>query len=110
MTLISCASARSPISALGNSDDESDLVESDTHWEDNITSFVRTGHFRITQKITVQRIEYLTQLPSILPIFRTPTAIVIDMSGPEFDIVNPKTGDFIPCDTLVRDAVRPLCS
>ena len=93
---------------IDNSEDEFDLVESDTHWEDDITSFVRIGLFRITQKVKVQRIEYLTELPSIFPIFRTPTAIIIDMSDPKFEIVDPRTGELITLDSLVRDAVRPM--
>jgi hypothetical protein len=67
---------------LGTADSEDDrdddLVESDTHWEDGFTSMVRFGSFQITRKTKVQRIEYLPDLASIYPIFRSPTATVID--------------------------------
>ncbi|KAJ7833385.1 hypothetical protein B0H13DRAFT_1914606 [Mycena leptocephala] len=35
----------------------------DTLWKDEITSFVRTGQFSVTQKLKVQRIEYLPEPP-----------------------------------------------
>ncbi|KAJ6525324.1 hypothetical protein B0H19DRAFT_1243793 [Mycena capillaripes] len=83
------------------SEDEWALLESDTHWVDpGITSLVRTGMFRATQKVTVERIEY----PSISPIFRTPNALVIDLSADQFEIIDPKTNDLFTLDSLVRNA------
>jgi hypothetical protein len=82
----------------GDSDDESVpeekflLVESDTYWEDGMTSMARIGSFRVTRKVKVERIEYVTGAPSILPIFRTPAAVVIDLSDPGYAIINPQTG------------------
>ncbi|KAJ7808915.1 hypothetical protein B0H13DRAFT_2150980, partial [Mycena leptocephala] len=73
-----------PCSDDGHSDDHESLpaekfplVESNTHWEDGVTSMI----------------EYVTGAPSILPIFCTPTAIVIDLS------------DFWALDGVVRDIV-----
>ncbi|KAJ7817561.1 hypothetical protein B0H13DRAFT_1922857 [Mycena leptocephala] len=77
--------------------------ESDTHWEDGATSMARIGSFRITRKVKVERIEYVTGAPSILPIFRTPTAIVIDLSDPDYAIIDPKTGKVWALDGVVRD-------
>ncbi|KAJ7831666.1 hypothetical protein B0H13DRAFT_2289225 [Mycena leptocephala] len=79
------------------------LVESNTHWEDGVTSMVRIGSFRITRKVKVERIEYVTGAPSILPIFCTPTAIVIDLSDPNYAIIDPKTGKVWALDGVVRD-------
>jgi hypothetical protein len=66
---------------------------------------VRIGSFRITRKVKVERIEYVTGAPSILPIFRTPTAIVIDLSDPDYAIIDPKTGKVWALDGVVRDIV-----
>jgi hypothetical protein len=37
-----------------------------------------------------------------------PTAIVIDLSDPKFEIVDPKTGNLKTLDSMVRDAVGLL--
>ncbi|KAJ7818916.1 hypothetical protein B0H14DRAFT_3738463 [Mycena olivaceomarginata] len=89
---------------VSDSEDEPVAIVSDTYWPDNITSFVRIGNFRITQKVKVERIEYLSALPSIFPVFRMPTAIVIDLSDSKFEIVDPKTGNLKTLDSMVRDA------
>ncbi|KAJ7749098.1 hypothetical protein B0H16DRAFT_1461275 [Mycena metata] len=60
--------------------DKDDPRPSDTLWQNNITSAVRTGRFTITQKIKVQRLEHLSAIPSIWPIPRTSTAFVIDLN------------------------------
>ncbi|KAJ7798515.1 hypothetical protein B0H13DRAFT_1933630 [Mycena leptocephala] len=85
------------------SDDPDDLLESDTLWQDEISSFVRTGQFSITQKMKVQRIEYLSQLPSVWPIPRVPTAFVIDLADERYNITD-KDGDLLPVDCIIRDA------
>ncbi|KAJ7792780.1 hypothetical protein B0H13DRAFT_2393893 [Mycena leptocephala] len=99
-----------PCSDDGHSDDHESLpaekfplVESNTHWEDGVTSMVRIGSFRITRKVKVKQIEYVTGAPSILPIFCTPTAIVIDLSDPDYAIIYPKTGKVWALDGVVRD-------
>ncbi|KAJ6617817.1 hypothetical protein B0H10DRAFT_1948005 [Mycena sp. CBHHK59/15] len=50
--------------------DESDLVESDTVWQDDGTSRVRIGHFRPTRKTSVERMEYRAGPAAIYPIHR----------------------------------------
>ncbi|KAK6978061.1 hypothetical protein R3P38DRAFT_3120609 [Favolaschia claudopus] len=66
-------------------------------------SAVWTGHHRVTQELTVKRIEYLEGLPSIFPIPKIPTAFVINLHDPEFDIVDPKTGQFYTPDALIKN-------
>ncbi|KAJ6591397.1 hypothetical protein B0H10DRAFT_1960790 [Mycena sp. CBHHK59/15] len=50
--------------------DESDLVESDTVWQDNGTSRVRIGQFRPTRKTSVERMEYRAGPAAVYPIHR----------------------------------------
>ncbi|KAJ7618202.1 hypothetical protein DFH06DRAFT_1145014 [Mycena polygramma] len=59
----------------GSKDDDSDLEESDTVWQDDCTSFVCIGKFRVNQRLSVERVEY----PVIYPIHRTPAAIVVEL-------------------------------
>ncbi|KAJ6580328.1 hypothetical protein B0H10DRAFT_2443268 [Mycena sp. CBHHK59/15] len=82
---------------------DSDLVESDTIWQDEITSFVSTGNFRITSKVKVQQIEYLSNLPSIWPIHRIPTAFVVSLEDPKYDITDQKTEMLHTVDFLIRN-------
>ncbi|KAJ7455398.1 hypothetical protein FB451DRAFT_1515958, partial [Mycena latifolia] len=84
--------------------DDSDLVESDTLWQDDIISFVRTGKFRPTQKVSADRIKYLSELPSIWPILHIPTVFVIDLSAPKHQFLDPKTGELMTVDRIIRDA------
>ncbi|KAJ6476773.1 hypothetical protein C8R47DRAFT_1141352 [Mycena vitilis] len=58
---------------------EDDLEESDTVWQDDCTSFVRIGEFRVNQRLTVERVEYRMVPAAIYPILRTPTAIVVNL-------------------------------
>ncbi|KAJ7898023.1 hypothetical protein B0H14DRAFT_3424883 [Mycena olivaceomarginata] len=73
-----CDGSKSEDELVSDSEDEPVAIVSDTYWPDNITSFVRIENFRITQKVKVERIEYLSALPSIFPVFRMPTAITLD--------------------------------
>ena len=85
-----------------------ELIESDTLWQDPITSYALTGNFGITQKVkNVVRIEYVNDLPSIYPMFREPTVIVVDISDSKFDIKK-EDGNLYTVDFLIRNAVRAL--
>ncbi|KAJ6563168.1 hypothetical protein B0H10DRAFT_2363280 [Mycena sp. CBHHK59/15] len=54
---------------LCSDDDEPDLEESDTVWQDEgISSHVLIGDYRVTAKVKVGRLEYVSGLPSIYPI------------------------------------------
>ncbi|KAJ6613945.1 hypothetical protein B0H10DRAFT_2046774 [Mycena sp. CBHHK59/15] len=67
---------------------DSDLVESDTIWQDEITSF---------------QIEYLSNLPSIWPIHRIPTASMVSLEDPKYDITDQKTEMLHTVDFLIRN-------
>ncbi|KAK6992570.1 hypothetical protein R3P38DRAFT_3084685 [Favolaschia claudopus] len=84
---------------------EDDLEPSKTFSKLNpeLTSSIWTGHHRVTQEVTVKRIEYLNGLPSIFPIPKIPTAFVITLDDPDFDIVDPKTGQFYTPDALIKN-------
>ncbi|KAJ7785121.1 hypothetical protein DFH07DRAFT_934967 [Mycena maculata] len=62
-------------------DDDSELVESDTLWQDEITSFCRIGKHRLTQKVTVDR-----------------------MDDEKYDLEHPKTKEPYTVDHLIRNA------
>jgi hypothetical protein len=59
-------------------------MESDTVWQDDGNSFVRTGTFRPTAKVTVERIEYREGSASVDPMPRIPTGFLIDLSKEEY--------------------------
>jgi hypothetical protein len=59
-------------------DVEPELGKSDTAWEDQISSQVRIGDFRVKAVATDQRVEYLTELASLYPIPEIPTAFVFE--------------------------------
>ncbi|KAJ7800698.1 hypothetical protein B0H14DRAFT_2615963 [Mycena olivaceomarginata] len=74
------SSSAAPVQMHLEDDRDDDLIESDTHWEHGFTSMVRFGSFQIRRKTKAQCIEYLPDLASIYPIFRSPTAIMIDLT------------------------------
>ncbi|KAJ7182716.1 hypothetical protein C8R43DRAFT_868399 [Mycena crocata] len=84
--------------------DEFELTESDTLWQDEIKSMVRIGNFRVTTKTRVNRIEYVEGTASIWPIPQTPTAFVVDLSDPQYDLVDPTTEERYTLDRLIRNA------
>ncbi|KAJ7343942.1 hypothetical protein DFH08DRAFT_1081295 [Mycena albidolilacea] len=83
-----------------NTDDDGALMESDTVWQDDGTSFVCTGTFRPT----VERMEYRDGPASIYPIPRIPTGFVIDLSKEEYHLRDPKTNELYTIDTIIRNA------
>ncbi|KAJ7922381.1 hypothetical protein B0H13DRAFT_2655645 [Mycena leptocephala] len=91
-------------SATPTIDDASDLEDSDTMWQDNGTSLVRTGKFRITQKLTVERIEYRVGPAVIYPIHRTPTAIVVDLTNGIYRLRDPTTKELYTLNTIIMNA------
>ncbi|KAJ7489496.1 hypothetical protein FB451DRAFT_1167164 [Mycena latifolia] len=75
----------------GESSDESGMVtelqDSNTAWLNHgLSSCVRISPFRVTSNVTLQRVEYLTELASVYPTLRTPTALVVDLHDPKFNI------------------------
>ncbi|KAJ6471012.1 hypothetical protein C8R45DRAFT_1165737 [Mycena sanguinolenta] len=83
--------------------DDSDLVESDTVWQDKGTSLVRLGEFLPTQKTTVERMEYRDGPASIYPIHRVRTGIVVDLSDPKYWFRDPKTKELSNSISSVQD-------
>ncbi|KAJ7466644.1 hypothetical protein B0H11DRAFT_1869800 [Mycena galericulata] len=88
--------------ALGSDDDASDLEESETVWQDDGTSLVRTGKFRLTQKLSVERIEYRVGPAVIYPIHRTPTAIVVDLTDAIYR--DPANKELYTLNTIIMNA------
>ncbi|KAF7344306.1 hypothetical protein MVEN_01722200 [Mycena venus] len=71
-----------------------DLQESDLQWLDrNLSSRVFIGPLQVTAEVVVQRVEYLTDLQSLYPIPETPTAFVVDLQDPKFNIFKKGTPD-----------------
>lgn len=70
---------------------------------------MHVGNFRITQEVTVQRIEYLTEFASLYPILEIPTAIVIDAQAAKFDFKD-KKGKLRTVDAIIKNKVRALAS
>ncbi|KAJ7087038.1 hypothetical protein C8R43DRAFT_310073 [Mycena crocata] len=80
-----------------------ELQESDTFWmDDGMSSQVRVGRFRVTNSVTVQRVEYLNWLPSILPIPEITTAFVVDLHDPKFNITD-SDGQLYTVDALIKN-------
>ncbi|KAJ6573309.1 hypothetical protein B0H10DRAFT_2199442 [Mycena sp. CBHHK59/15] len=65
-------------------------------------NIVRIGECRITTNVTVQRVEYLDQIPSIFPIPEIPTAFVVDLQDPKFDLVD-NSGKLYTVDALIKN-------
>ncbi|KAJ7743687.1 hypothetical protein DFH07DRAFT_964017 [Mycena maculata] len=83
-------------------DDASDLEESDTVWQDDGKSFLRTGKLRVTQKLTVERVEYRVGPAVIYPIHRTRTAIVVDLANATYR--DPGTNQLYTLNTIIMNA------
>lgn len=54
----------------------------------------------MTAEVSVERVEYLTELPSLYPISETPTAFVIDRQDSEFNITKNRT--MYTVDALIK--------
>ncbi|KAJ7078716.1 hypothetical protein B0H15DRAFT_1000900 [Mycena belliarum] len=83
--------------------DISPLLESDTLWQDGgLRSRVRIGPFRVTTEVTVQRVEYVDFLPSLYPVLAVPTAIVVDLAHPKYNIED-KHKQLRSIDALIKN-------
>ncbi|KAJ6547843.1 hypothetical protein B0H10DRAFT_2447483 [Mycena sp. CBHHK59/15] len=88
---------------LCSDDDEPDLEESDTVWQDEgISSHVLIGDYRVTAKVKVGRLEYVSGLPSIYPIHRVPTALIVNLEDPKYNIYD-KDGVLHIVDFLIKN-------
>ncbi|KAJ6609978.1 hypothetical protein B0H10DRAFT_1954167 [Mycena sp. CBHHK59/15] len=79
------------------------LQDSDMVWEDpEISLSVLIGDFEITKEVYVQRIEYLSDIPSIWPVPCIATAFVVDLKDPKFEFWNDE-GDLYSVDALIKN-------
>jgi len=79
-----------------------------TLWlDDGLISRVSNKPCKVTRQRTVERIEYLNDLPSYWPIPEVFVAYVLDLSGPKFNIKD-KDGNLLPMDMLICDKVSEL--
>ena len=60
-----------------------------TDWQDNAVAS-RVVYNRdpvpVTRQLKVEHTEILEKLPSVWPVPRLPTAYIVDLCGPEFDV------------------------
>ncbi|KAG6824629.1 hypothetical protein H0H92_006258 [Tricholoma furcatifolium] len=79
------------------------VLPSDTVWDDpDLTSTFIAQEIRITASLTVQRLEYLTEIPSLWPIPHIPTAFILDLRHPKFQIFD-KDGKLFSPDALIKN-------
>lgn len=52
----------------------------------------------------VERVEYLNQLPALWPILERPTAFILDLRDPKYNLFD-KDGDLYRVDALVKNKV-----
>ncbi|KAJ7663311.1 hypothetical protein DFH06DRAFT_1395515 [Mycena polygramma] len=80
------------------------LQPSDTVWlDDYMSSMYRDFNQSFTSdaRTFVERIEYFTEIPSVMPVPRRRTAFVLDCSAPKFDILD-EHGTLIPVEVLAK--------
>ncbi|KAJ6598126.1 hypothetical protein DFH09DRAFT_1394058 [Mycena vulgaris] len=106
------SNANSDVADLDLSDaaelDPGTLQESDTVWLDpHVSSMVRVvrASFTSDARTYVDNMEYLTEIPSVLPVPRVPTAYVLDLSAAKFNLVD-KHGHLIPVDGLMKSEIN----
>ncbi|KAF9489003.1 hypothetical protein BDN71DRAFT_1512533 [Pleurotus eryngii] len=77
-------------------------VPSRTVWIDpGLTSEVCDQTTSITCEVTVDRTEYLSEIPSYWPVPRIKTAYVMDLRDPKFDFCDAK-GNLLAADALIK--------
>jgi hypothetical protein len=82
------------------------MAASDTNWCDNkITSCIIICKTQITTKLVVQRVEYLTEIPSVWPVPHISTAFLVDLQDPKFDLRD-NEGDLYRPDALIKNKVN----
>lgn len=81
-----------------------------TLWlDEGLVSHVSNEPCKVTRQRSVERVEYLNDIPSYWPIPEVFVAYVLDLSDPKFDIKN-KDGDLLPVDNLICDKASKLGS
>ncbi|KAJ7219626.1 hypothetical protein C8J57DRAFT_1537166 [Mycena rebaudengoi] len=67
-----------------------------------ISSSILLGSFIITRDVTVQRLEFLTEIPSIFAIHRNRNAFVLDLQDNKFEITD-KNKNWYTVDALIKN-------
>ncbi|KAJ6587855.1 hypothetical protein B0H10DRAFT_1961273 [Mycena sp. CBHHK59/15] len=65
---------------------------------------MRIGKFRLTQKISVERMEYRQGPAAIYPIHRIRTGIVVDLSDEKYHFRDPVTKELYSLNTVINNA------
>jgi hypothetical protein len=62
-------------------------------WTDSdVTSLAVEGAFQVTKELQVDRVEYLTNIPSVWPIPKLPTAFILDLRDDRKYLLHKKPG------------------
>jgi hypothetical protein len=103
-----------PVVTVGNYSDSdidplSDLEpQSVTVWlDEGLISKVSNKPCKVTRQRSVERVEYLKDIPSYWPIPEDFVAYVLDLSDPKFEIRN-KDGELLPVDALICDKASKI--
>jgi hypothetical protein len=89
--------------------EQRDLILDVTDWQDPavqsnvLVNGVRT---RVTRQQYVQRVETLTCIPSLWPVPRIPTAYIVDLRDPKYNII--ENGNPVTADALIKNKVCTL--
>lgn len=87
------------------SDNEVELRPSDTQWLDpDVTSRISDKPRRLNRQLMVDRIEYVTGLPSYWPVPRVKTAYIVDLSDPKY-LAYDNDGEPFTIDALIKNKV-----
>ena len=79
-----------------------------TNWlDDGLISRVSNKPCKVTRQRSVDRVEYLNDIPSYWPIPEDSVAYVLDLSDPKFEIKN-KDGELLPVDALICDKASKI--
>ena len=79
-----------------------------TNWlDDGLISRVSNKPCKVTRQRSVDRVEYLNDIPSYWPIPEDFVAYVLDLSDPKFKIKN-KDGELLPVDALICDKASKI--
>ncbi|KAJ6614279.1 hypothetical protein B0H10DRAFT_2436035 [Mycena sp. CBHHK59/15] len=79
------------------------LHKSDTVWLDpHVSSMVRVVNMNLTSdsRTHIERLEYLSEIPTGFPVPRVPTAFIVDLSDPKFNLLD-DDGNLFGVDVLV---------
>lgn len=86
------------------SDDEIELP-SDTVWLDqDVISRVSDKQRRLNRQLVVDRVEYVTGLPSYWPVPRVKTAYIVDLRDPKYNIYD-GDGNLLTVDAIIKNKV-----